>query len=191
MSQALTKYLTITLVVASFFQRDCEVSDHSFAGFIAAFAPKQVFDMAKYVEAHLTRLHVKVDKYSPGMQPVKDTNDGVSWARREAINPNHPFPTPQHQLPLPPIIMGTYGEDPKKKTLCVYGHYDVQPAAKSDGWDTEPFVLTERNGALYGRGSSDDKGAVVVVGGGWDSLTAFEISLNVFLHQARCWAGCG
>jgi acetylornithine deacetylase/succinyl-diaminopimelate desuccinylase-like protein len=30
-----------------------------------------------------------------------------------------------------------------KKTVLVYGHFDVQPAAKSDGWDTEPFVLTE------------------------------------------------
>ena len=26
----------------------------------------------------------------------------------------------------------------------MYGHLDVQPAAKSDGWDTEPFVLTEK-----------------------------------------------
>ena len=36
-----------------------------------------------------------------------------------------------------------------------------QPAFKSDGWDTEPFVLTEKNGNLYGRGSTDDKGPVL------------------------------
>ncbi len=38
---------------------------------------------------------------------------------------------------------------------------DVQPADISDGWDTEPFVLTEKNGNLYGRGSTDDKGPVL------------------------------
>jgi len=41
----------------------------------------------------------------------------------------------------------------------------VQPAAKSDGWNTEPFVLShdKSTGRLYGRGSTDDKGPVL----GW------------------------
>lgn len=38
---------------------------------------------------------------------------------------------------------------------------DVQPALREDGWDTEPFVLTEKDGKLYGRGSTDDKGPVL------------------------------
>ncbi|KAI9032161.1 hypothetical protein DFJ74DRAFT_653476 [Hyaloraphidium curvatum] len=65
------------------------------------------------------------------------------------------------KVPLPPIILGTYGNDPKKPTVCVYGHLDVQPAFKSDGWDTEPFKLTEKNGKLYARGATDDKGPVL------------------------------
>ena len=40
--------------------------------------------------------------------------------------------------------------------LC---HVDVVPAG--EGWETKPFVLTEQNGRLYGRGSSDDKGPLV------------------------------
>ncbi|KAK3716780.1 hypothetical protein RRG08_012051 [Elysia crispata] len=67
------------------------------------------------------------------------------------------------KIPLPPVLLGTLGNDPKKKTLLVYGHLDVQPAEKSDGWDTEPFVMTEVNGKFYGRGSTDDKGPVI----GW------------------------
>ena len=122
------------------------------------------------------------------------------------------------ELKLPPIIAAQVGEDPAKKTLLVYGHYDVQPAEKrcvqcsllfswfssslspfvshshtckvspppflrvslsqpqssdtsppphlsllpfahpeSDGWDTEPFELVEKDGKLWGRGSTDDK----------------------------------
>ena len=61
-------------------------------------------------------------------------------------------------VPLPPILLGSFGSDPSKKTVCVYGHLDVQPAEKSDGWDTDPFDLTEVDGKLYGRGSTDDKG---------------------------------
>ncbi|KAJ6473884.1 hypothetical protein C8R45DRAFT_794175, partial [Mycena sanguinolenta] len=65
-----------------------------------------------------------------------------------------------HTLPLPPAVLGRIGDDPKKKTVLIYGHFDVQPAAQA----TDPFVLTEeQDGRLVGRGSSDDKGPVL----GW------------------------
>jgi len=65
------------------------------------------------------------------------------------------------KIKLPDVILGTYGNDKSKKTVLIYGHLDVQPASLSDGWDTEPFILTEKNGKLYGRGSTDDKGPVI------------------------------
>ncbi|KAK2830465.1 hypothetical protein Q5P01_018396 [Channa striata] len=65
------------------------------------------------------------------------------------------------EIPLPPIILGSLGSDPSKKTVCIYGHLDVQPANIDDGWDTEPFTLVEKDGKLYGRGSTDDKGPVL------------------------------
>ena len=69
------------------------------------------------------------------------------------------YPNPVKQDPeLPPILLAEFGFDPAKKTLCVYGHLDVQPAALEDGWDSAPFELTEKDGKLFGRGSSDDKG---------------------------------
>jgi len=65
------------------------------------------------------------------------------------------------KVPLPPVILGQLGNDPKKKTVCIYGHLDVQPAKKEDGWDTDPFVLTRKDEKLFGRGASDDKGPVI------------------------------
>jgi acetylornithine deacetylase/succinyl-diaminopimelate desuccinylase-like protein len=59
---------------------------------------------------------------------------------------------------LPPIILGQLGSDENKPTVALYGHYDVQPAHKEDGWHTDPWKLTEKDGKLYGRGSTDDKG---------------------------------
>lgn len=49
------------------------------------------------------------------------------------------------ELQLPPIVLGQLGDDPAKRTVCIYGHVDVQPAAIED-WDSEPFTLTEKNG---------------------------------------------
>lgn len=65
------------------------------------------------------------------------------------------------EIPLPPALLGTLGTDPKKKTVLIYGHLDVQPALKEDGWATEPFDLIEKDDKLYGRGSTDDKGPVL------------------------------
>jgi nonspecific dipeptidase len=79
------------------------------------------------------------------------------------------------------------GKDPKKKTVLVYGHLDVQPALKSDGWDSEPFEMTERDGKLFGRGTTDDKGPVIA----WiHALEAFkatdhDIPVNVKVFSIK------
>lgn len=48
----------------------------------------------------------------------------------------------------------------KSRRVLVYGHYDVQPEDPLNEWKTPPFEPTIRDGILYGRGATDDKGQV-------------------------------
>ncbi|KAF7299223.1 Beta-Ala-His dipeptidase [Mycena indigotica] len=66
-----------------------------------------------------------------------------------------------------PLVLGTFtGVTPRNKTdkprVLFYGHYDVIPAP-SEGWDSDPFHLNGRNGYLYGRGCTDNKGPILAV----------------------------
>lgn len=112
--------------------------------------------MEKFLEEELGKFGADVESFHMGKQQKKKATDP--------------------DLDLPPILVAWY--PPKKsihndkKTLLIYGHYDVQP--ELTGWSPEhpAFKLTKGQGPsgeqLYGRGSTDDKGPVL----GW--LNAIE-----------------
>ncbi|MFG0335758.1 MAG: dipeptidase [Maioricimonas sp. JB049] len=57
-----------------------------------------------------------------------------------------------------PIVYGEWSGAPGAPTALVYGHYDVQPPDPLDRWESPPFEPTVRNGRIYARGATDDKG---------------------------------
>ena len=61
-----------------------------------------------------------------------------------------------------PAVYGTWMGAAGAPTVLIYGHVDVQPPDPVERWDSPPFVLTERNGRLYGRGVSDDKASMLL-----------------------------
>jgi acetylornithine deacetylase/succinyl-diaminopimelate desuccinylase-like protein len=62
-----------------------------------------------------------------------------------------------------PVVYADWRRAPGKPTVLVYGHYDVQPPGPRDVWRTPPFEATVRGARVYGRGTSDDKGPILLL----------------------------
>jgi acetylornithine deacetylase/succinyl-diaminopimelate desuccinylase-like protein len=66
------------------------------------------------------------------------------------------------------LVVGEIAGPPGAPTVLVYGHYDVQPPAPLELWESDPFSAEVRGEWLYGRGVADDKGQL------WMQLKAVE-----------------
>jgi len=61
-----------------------------------------------------------------------------------------------------PVVYGEWLGAPGRPTVLVYGHYDVQPSDPLEKWHSPPWTPTVRDGRLYARGVSDDKGPMLI-----------------------------
>jgi len=93
------------------------------------------------------------------------------------------FPTPVHPI----LYAEKHSLKPGAPTLLIYGHYDVQPVAPLDEWQSPPFEPTLTGDYLTARGASDMKGQVMAALSAIDSvLQAGELPLNLkFLFEGE------
>jgi acetylornithine deacetylase/succinyl-diaminopimelate desuccinylase-like protein len=122
----------------------------------------------KYSRDHAERfrrqLHefLRIPSLSGDPAHADDVKHAAVWLTDElksiGLKNARAIPTPGH-----PIVYGEWiGAGPHKPTVLVYGHYDVVPAAMEDGWTTPPFEPAERDGKIYARGATDDKGQLFI-----------------------------
>lgn len=80
-----------------------------------------------------------------------------------------------------PIVYAEWLGAPGKPTVLIYGHYDVQPVDDPEGlWRSDPFEPVIRDGQLYARGATDDKGQTFVQMKAIQALLASgEMPINV------------
>src|SRR5262249_49232571 len=82
-----------------------------------------------------------------------------------------------------PLALGEFrasSGDGEAPTVICYGHFDVQPPAPLELWESEPFEATLRDGRLYGRGVADDKGQLFMLLKAAEELTARgELPVNL------------
>lgn len=126
-------------------------------------------DIKNYIEQHKDRFLqelfelLKIPSISADAAYANDVKRAAEYvkAKLETAGADHVqvFQTKGH-----PIVYGEKMVDPSKPTVLVYGHYDVQPAVPLELWETPPFEPTIRKteihpeGAIFARGSADDKG---------------------------------
>jgi hypothetical protein len=68
-------------------------------------------------------------------------------------------------------------------TVLLYAHYDVQPARREDGWDTDPGTPVIRDGRLYGRGAADNKSGIVTIAATIRALSGrYPVGITVIIE---------
>lgn len=105
---------------------------------------------------------VRIPSVSAKPENIPDVMRAAEWVRDRltAAGAEHAevLPTAGH----PVVCADWLHAGPGKPTILIYGHFDVQPAEPFDLWSSPPFEPEVRDGKLWGRGASDDKGGMFI-----------------------------
>jgi acetylornithine deacetylase/succinyl-diaminopimelate desuccinylase-like protein len=125
--------------------------------------PPKAMSITAYLDEHSQRHidewidFVRIPSISAKSEHRPDMERAAQWLVERMLEAGletaEMIPTSGH-----PVVVGEWRGAPGAPTLLVYGHYDVQPPEPLDEWKSPPFEPEIRNGRLYGRGTTDDKG---------------------------------
>lgn len=87
-----------------------------------------------------------------------------------------------------PVVYGEWLHAPQKPTILIYGHFDTQPVDPLELWESPPFEPSLRDGKIYARGASDDKGnmfvPIIVTEGLLETLGKLPVNVK-FLFEGQ------
>lgn len=110
--------------------------------------------MSKVLESFYEFLRIPSISASPAH--ADSMKDCAEWLRAKFVSIG--FSAEVHPLPGPPVVLARSPFSPLKKTLLIYGHYDVQPVDPRASWRNDPFEPVVENGLILARGATDNKG---------------------------------
>jgi acetylornithine deacetylase/succinyl-diaminopimelate desuccinylase-like protein len=99
---------------------------------------------------------LRIPSVSTDSRHAADTREAAEWVLHQLDRLG--LQTKIYQTERHPIVYGECLSGKDRPTVLIYGHYDVQPPEPLNEWLTPPFEPTIRDGCLYARGASDDKG---------------------------------
>ncbi len=92
-----------------------------------------------------------------------------------------------------PLVYGDWLHAPNKPTILIYGHYDVQPTDPDNKWHSKPFEPEIRDGKIYARGATDDKGQILGLILALQSIHAvkgnFPVNIRVLIEGEEEFGG--
>src|SRR5262245_29783041 len=129
-------------------------------------------DVRQFIEEHSAEFFDSLSEWlaipSISADPARraDVGRSADWLKTILEETGFPtvevWPTGESGSPgLPAVFAEWPSSDPSAPVVLVYGHHDVQPVEPLQEWDSPPFEPAQRDGMLFGRGASDDKGQVL------------------------------